>query len=192
MAREDSVKRKEHYFPKKRLTAATAGLLFTVLSVVVEKVFKSILDTALSVVAGASILVFFFTLFAFFGAWEKRENLHDKEMDAVKIQMEEIHNKQVFQCNSCNFSYQSLLVGLSANHVNELQEQRDYYEDYIAAVLYVLDTTLVRTARAESSILPIVEGLMQSPLYKEYKENKELIKWRTFLNSIRADLTKQG
>ena len=195
MAREDSVR---DTFPKKRLAAALTGLTITALGVIAEKLFRSMLETAISAIAGISLILLVFTFFAFFGAWEKREDLYEKRMNEMKLQMEEINNKVILNSQSSSFSHQSLLVGLSANHVNELQEQRQYYEDYIAAVLYVLDTALIRVARAETSIIPIVEGLMRSPedvfeiiVRDREKNNKELRKWKTFLNSIRDDLSKQ-
>jgi hypothetical protein len=189
MARENPVGGSN--FPKKRMTAALSGLIFTALGFMMEKLFKSVLETALGVAAGLSIILLVLGLFAFFGAWEKREDYHEKNMGALKFQMEEINHKQEINCQSCNFSHQSLLVGLSATHINEIQEQREFYEDYIAAVLYTLDTTVVRAMTAEASILPIVEGLMNSPLFKEYKNNHELMKWRNFLTLIRTDNTQK-
>ena len=102
------------------------------------------------------------------------------------------HDAQIIQCTSCNFSHQSLLVGLSANYVQQMQEQRDYYENYMAAVLYIFDTTILRLDKAEASVLPIVEGLLRSPLFrKEVDNNKELKKWTTFLSSIRETPKKR-
>ena len=168
------------------MAAALTGLTFTVLGFIAEKLFKTVLDTALSVLAGISILLFVLGILAFFGAWEKREDQHDIEIDAMKIQLKEIHDANLIQCQSCNFSHQSLLVGLSTKHHNQMQEQREYYEIYMATILYVLDTTILRLHRSEASVLPIVEGLLQSPLFKqEFKNNKELKKWTNFLASIR-------
>lgn len=192
MSKESSVS-KASLFPKKRLTAALTGLTFTALGFMAEKLFRTVLDTALSVMAGMSIVLLILGLFAFFGAWEKREDSHNREREALKIQMKEIHEAYVIQCTSCTFSHQSLLVGLSTNHVNQMQQQRDYYEEYMAAVLYVLDTTILRLDKSESTVLPIVNGLLLSPLFrKEIENNKELKKWKTFLNTIRETHSKQG
>lgn len=169
------------------MAAALGGLTFTVLGFIAEKLFKTVLDTALSVLAGISIVLFVLGILAFFGAWEKREDQHDAELDTMKIQLEEIHDAHLIQCQSCNFSHQSLLVGLSTTHHNRMQEQREYYEEYMAAILYVLDATILRLDRSEASILPIVEGLLQSPLFKkELKNNQELKKWKDFLTSIQS------
>lgn len=177
-------------FPKKRLTAAFTGLCFTALGFAAEKVFRSVLDTALSIVAGASIMLLVMGVFAFIGAWERRDNIHEKQIFALKMNIREMREDEEKRCVSCSFNHQSLLVGLSTNHVNELQKQREFYEDYIAAVLYVLDTTIVRAVKAESSVLPIVQGLLNSPLYHREKNNKELKKWKTLLNSIRENQDK--
>lgn len=192
MAREDPVKEvEEGYWPKKRLTAAATGLVLTALGFMIEKIFRSVLETALSIVAGASIILLLTGLFGFFSAWEHRENIHKQDLNRMEAKMDRYSSEREVECASCSFNWQSLMVGISANHVNELQEQRDFYEDYIAAVVWTLDNTILRAVKAESSILPIVDGLMKSPLYKQQLNNKELLKWKNFLNMIRDGLTKQ-
>lgn len=172
------------------MTAALAGLIFTALGFVAEKLFKSILETTLSIVAGVSIVLVVLSLLAFFGAWEKREAIHDKRMLSMKFQIQELNKDFNLKCQSCNFSHQSLLVGISATHVNSMQEQRVFYEEYIKAVLWTLDITILKLEQSESSILPIVNALIQKPQpIIEY--NQELEKWTTFLNSIQAKTNKQ-
>ena len=69
MAGKDSVSS----FPKKRLGAAVTGLIFTALGFIAEKLFRSLLETTLSIVAGVSIVLMILGLFGFFGVGEKRD-----------------------------------------------------------------------------------------------------------------------
>ena len=172
-------------FPKKRMTAALTGLIFTALGFIAEKLFKSILDTTMSIVAGISVVLVILSFLAFFGAWEKRETIHERRMANMNFQIKELHRDFNLKCQTCEFSHQSLLVGMSANHVNSMQEQRVYYEEYIKAVLWTLDITILKLEQSESSVLPIVNALIEKP-QPIIQDNKELEKWIIFLNSIQA------
>ena len=182
MAGKDSIR---SGFPKRRVSAALTGLTITALGVVAEKLFKSVIETAVGVFAGLSVVLMILALFAFFTAWEKREDSHENKIKMINKRIEKMAEDQDLKCTSCSFSHQSLLVGLSANHATDINELEKNYKDYISTVLFTLQVAMARLDRSEGDIMPIVEGLLKNPLYtEEIKKNKELIKWKNFLNSI--------
>lgn len=195
MARKNTVKIPDEeewlgFLPKRRAIAASISLGITIMSAVMDSMLKNVLIAFTGIFAILTVILVVLGLVAFMSALEHREGRHSIREKLLRDEIATQISSFEVQCERCNFNYQSLLVGLSEKHVNELQDQRVFYEDYTAAVLYTFNAVLARMLKSESSVIPIIDAIKEDPLRKKVliEEPQELLKWKIFLKEIQEKI----
>jgi len=174
--------------PKRKLAAGFIGLILAMARLTAESMLRSVVDVVAGVLAAGSMILLAIAIVGFITAYEYQTEENKKETERLKTELKNKIAEYEKRCETCSFSHQSMLVGLSASHYNELQEQRDFYEDYITAVLYTFNEVLMRLAKSEATMMPLIEALLESPMYK-IEKSEELEKWKNFLTALANGLS---
>lgn len=172
------------FIPKRRLAAATISLGITVAGVLTETLFKVALNVFTSIFAVVTVIFIIFGLVAFLGAIEHREKQHSLKQNHLISEIKRMGIAYDKQCAECNINWQNLLVSTSEKLTKELAEQKQFYEDYITAVLVLFYGAVDRLQTADS-IIPIIDGLKGFGNVPDIEtKNEELMQWKTLITGI--------
>lgn len=180
MADKNSVDRG---LPKKKLATGFIGLALAIARFSIEGMIRSAIDAVIGGIAIISLIFLAVAIIGFITAYDYQRDQSRREMQSLRTQIKINGMEFMNKCEKCSFSHQSLMVGMSAKHFNSITEQRQFYENYITAVLYQFNELLMRLARSEATMVPLIDALLESPMYK-VEQSEDLEVWKNFLTNL--------